>query len=305
MASQQNQFQVPNFQFRVLIIGRANAGKTSILQRVCDTMEGPKIYRIDRSGQRSQVQLEPSIERGLHDVEDELIFEKHDGYIFHDSRGFESGSEDELRIVQDFVRRKSREKRLKDRLHAIWFCIPMDNDRPSLDLKHFGDVCPDKNVPVIALFTKYDQFKRDIKMKLEDQCDHPDMDIDAEMKSVFDQHYLANLSGPPPFICLERMHKDDQRCTDLIALTSNLLSGGVVPLMLMAVQKDNLEVSINHAIKRTKEKFEEGSGSTEVVIKLCLAAFPWMWYFVVEQEQEFQQVSAPCFLALFPYPNQS
>ena len=25
------------------------------------------------------------------------------------------------------------------------YCIPMDNDRPSLNLKHFDDVCPDKN----------------------------------------------------------------------------------------------------------------------------------------------------------------
>jgi len=25
------------------------------------------------------------------------------------------------------------------------YCIPMDNDRPSLDLKHFGEICPDKN----------------------------------------------------------------------------------------------------------------------------------------------------------------
>jgi predicted GTPase len=29
--------------FRVLIIGRANAGKTSILQRVCDTTEIPRL----------------------------------------------------------------------------------------------------------------------------------------------------------------------------------------------------------------------------------------------------------------------
>jgi len=46
------------------------------------------------------------------------------------------------------------------------------------------------------------------------------------------------------------MHKEDQQCTDLITLTANSLSGGVVTLMLVAVQKDNLEVSINHAIKR-------------------------------------------------------
>jgi hypothetical protein len=84
------------------------------------------------------------------------------GYVFHDSRGFEAGGEDELKIVQGFIARKSREKRLGDRLHAIWFvllsiysnqftklsfryCIPMDNDRPSLDLKYFEDICPDKS----------------------------------------------------------------------------------------------------------------------------------------------------------------
>jgi len=60
-------------------------------------------------------------------------------------------------------------------------------------------------VPVIALFTKYDQFKRNIKMKLEDEHGHPETNIDAEVKRVFEQHYLASLrvSGPPLFICLE------------------------------------------------------------------------------------------------------
>ena len=33
--------------FRVLIIGRANEGKTTILQRVCNTTEQPKIFNRD------------------------------------------------------------------------------------------------------------------------------------------------------------------------------------------------------------------------------------------------------------------
>jgi hypothetical protein len=37
-----------DLKFRVLIIGRANAGKTSILQRVCDTTEGPNILRLSQ-----------------------------------------------------------------------------------------------------------------------------------------------------------------------------------------------------------------------------------------------------------------
>jgi hypothetical protein len=104
------------------------------------------------------------VQRGEHNIEHELSFTSHGGYVFHDSRGFESGDETELVIVQDFVRRKSRARLLKDRLHAIWFvfvsfgiysckftglfpryCIPMDNSRPELELKYFEHICPDKD----------------------------------------------------------------------------------------------------------------------------------------------------------------
>ena len=99
------------------------------------------------------------------------------------------------------------------------YCSPMDNDRPELDLKHFDQICPDKNgvstcklyelgltrrtfqVPVIAVFTKYDQFKHDIEMKLEDE--NRETDLDAEVEKIFDQHYLASLGGHPPFVRLE------------------------------------------------------------------------------------------------------
>jgi len=55
--------------------------------------------------------------------------------------------------------------------------------------------------------------------------------------------YFANF-------CPAGMHKDDQRCTDLIQLTANSLTSGGVALMLIAVQKDNLEISINYAIEQ-------------------------------------------------------
>ena|SRR5260221_12515626 len=58
-------------------------------------------------------------------------------------------------------------------------------------------------VPVIAVFTKFDQFKRDIKMKLEDDGRDPETDLDAEVEGVFKRHYLAGLAGSPPFIRLE------------------------------------------------------------------------------------------------------
>ena len=35
--------------FRILVIGRANAGKTTLLQRVCNTTEEPCIYDEDNN----------------------------------------------------------------------------------------------------------------------------------------------------------------------------------------------------------------------------------------------------------------
>ena len=124
-------------------------------------------------------------------------------------------------------------------------------------------------VPVIAVFTKYDQFKRNIKMKAEDEGRHPEINLDAEVENIFNQHYLASLNGHPPFIRLEsegswcnrlmnqcctnidstEMQRHGQRCAGLIEMTANALSGGVVALMLLAVQRDNLELSIKQAIR--------------------------------------------------------
>ena len=47
--------------FRILVIGRANAGKTTLLQRVCNTTEDPCIYDENNKNlvslHRSQVDL--------------------------------------------------------------------------------------------------------------------------------------------------------------------------------------------------------------------------------------------------------
>ena len=45
------------------------------------------------------------------------------------------------------------------------------------------------------------------------------------------------------------MHKSGQRCTELIEVTANALSGGVVTLMLIAVQRDTLELSVKKAVE--------------------------------------------------------
>jgi GTPase SAR1 family protein len=41
--------------FRILVVGRANAGKTTLLQRVCNTTEKPEIF--DREGNKVDLAL--------------------------------------------------------------------------------------------------------------------------------------------------------------------------------------------------------------------------------------------------------
>jgi hypothetical protein len=58
-------------------------------------------------------------------------------------------------------------------------------------------------VPVIAVFTKYDQFRRDIVMEFEDEDRDPGTVLDSDVHSRFTERYLANFTNDPPFICLE------------------------------------------------------------------------------------------------------
>ena len=57
-------------------------------------------------------------------------------------------------------------------------------------------------MPVIAVFTKYDQFRRNIEIDLEDQhCDAAL--LDTKVERIFNDEYLANLEGSPPFVRLK------------------------------------------------------------------------------------------------------
>jgi hypothetical protein len=57
---------------------------------------------------------------------------------------------------------------------------------------------------VIAVFTKYDQFRREIKMKLEDRHGYAvDLDANLEADRIFHERYLAHLKGSPSLVCLE------------------------------------------------------------------------------------------------------
>ena len=134
--------------FRILVIGRANAGKTTLLQRVCNTTEDPCIYDDNKnlvsvhrpkddfcfwhfqlawthlSGTPFNTDIyycvDPTYQRGIHDINRPFAFKSNPSFIFHDSPGFESGDEKQLQEVLSFMEEKAKLKEVDDQLHVIW-----------------------------------------------------------------------------------------------------------------------------------------------------------------------------------------
>ncbi|KAJ7300751.1 hypothetical protein DFH08DRAFT_795452 [Mycena albidolilacea] len=114
-----------HLKFRVLILGRANAGKTTILERLTGaSMDKAEVLRDGEilPGQVCRLLKYFDYHRGLHNIDDEVCFRSRPGFVFHDSRGVEAGSAAELSTVQRFVNARSSAARdLQNQLHVIWY----------------------------------------------------------------------------------------------------------------------------------------------------------------------------------------
>lgn len=160
MAVQQDLPQVPSS----ILPEEKTQERLSILQRICDTTESPEIYRIGPSGTRDRVRFRSRWHFRSHPLARFnwtihlrlcmfllfVVADREDiacgvacSISTTDSSSRTTSSEEELKIVQDFTRRKSRSQE-EDYLSCT-ASLTMDSDRPSLDIRHFDDICPDKN----------------------------------------------------------------------------------------------------------------------------------------------------------------
>ncbi|KAI5984576.1 hypothetical protein F5J12DRAFT_729308 [Pisolithus orientalis] len=147
--------------FRILIMGRANAGKTIALQRVCNTTDQPEIF--DGNGEKVRGAHIKLMQRGYHNIEDELVFKSNPRFVFYDSCGFEAGSEAELDKMKKFVTDHAKATKLRRRIYAIWYCIPLNENHWMVTAaeKKFFNECDSGHVPVIVLLTKADALNLD------------------------------------------------------------------------------------------------------------------------------------------------
>ncbi|KAG2125459.1 hypothetical protein DEU56DRAFT_961875 [Suillus clintonianus] len=206
---------------RILIIGRANAGKTTILKRVCKTNENPEIF--DGAGKKIDIAvLTASRERGEHDIENEMVFHDNPGFIFHDSRGFEAGGESEYDKVNAFIKALPVIVLFTkfDCLYDVEFARLMENGASRKDTKN------------LAPKRAEDTFANGHQLKF--------------------LYHSKDIRRPPKcHVCLPDMDNDNADCGPLIERTAETLDNEVLQQLLISTQQTNLEICMKYAVERT------------------------------------------------------
>ncbi|KAG8938179.1 hypothetical protein FRC03_007540 [Tulasnella sp. 419] len=223
---------------------------------MCGTTDTPVVIGEDGEEIDHSVLESPTAMRGMHDIENEISYPSNPRFVFHDSRGFEAGSTDEMDKVRNFIAQRSAQRDLKDRLHVIWYCVPMDSRRilstaeSAFFEKGTGDV------PVIVLFTKWDGQVVHAFSDLKQQGREP---LDASREAphhamgIFEKYYLpaiTNVSHPPAdYVLLGNMNKEEASCSELAERTANAMSNGILSKLFISVQETNIQISMKNAIE--------------------------------------------------------
>ncbi|KZP26019.1 GTP-binding protein [Athelia psychrophila] len=241
--------------FRILVMGRSNAGKTTILKKVCNSVDDPLIFSPSGEQIDSSV-VAPSAERGYHDINNEMIFKSNPNFIFHDSRGFECGSVDETETVQRFLSERAHAGELKNQLHAVWYCLPTDTARPILAADEtFFNGCGIGKAPVIVIFTKFDGLVTMAFNELRGHLSIKDARKQASAAAViklddlFKKPLQASKFPPTTCLYLKDMQRGNTTCSELIEATANAITDDALKGLFISVQQSNIELCIHYALE--------------------------------------------------------
>ncbi|PPQ89285.1 hypothetical protein CVT25_000877, partial [Psilocybe cyanescens] len=265
--------------FRILVIGRANAGKTTLLQRVCNTTEEPRIYNEGKNLVRSLCGAREGIalkscgilagnagkttllqRRGIHDINRPFAFESNPQFIFHDSRGFESGDESQLKEVQAFIEERARSTEPKLQLHAIWFCFVPNKSRPLLELEErFFNEQRAGNAPVIAIFTKLDDLIIQVFKRGSSREQNRQSALNV-LKDKFEEPLRGYKYPPKAYLHLEKMQVDEGKHQDqvkeLIKKTADSLDNLALQMLFVSVQSSKHQDQVKELIKKTADSLD-------------------------------------------------
>lgn len=140
--------------FRVLVIGKTGAGKSSLINRCFGVTEAAV----------------SEYKAGISDINTAIMARENGRFVLHDSQGFEPGEDRNFQTVVNFLKARKNMPDVKDQVHAVWLCfpVPLSADERLFErgveeffrMKATGELGP---VPIITIFTKYDTLVDEIE----------------------------------------------------------------------------------------------------------------------------------------------
>ncbi|KAI5996612.1 GTP-binding protein, partial [Pisolithus orientalis] len=240
----------------VLVMGRANVGKTTILQRVCNSTDKPEVFNV-KGNKIDDTVMQGTLAHGYHRIEQELIFQSNPGFVFHDSCGFEAGAAEEFDQMKEFV--VDRAATLRSKATECRFCIPMTENYRTVTAaeQKFFNECDTGHVPVIVLLTKVDTLHLDAIEELEDEG----WEIEGAQEKIAERerellekwlahikHELGKCKFPPKgYVSLQNGSAD---CNALMQCTANMLNEEGLQRLLISTQQSSITLCVEYAVHR-------------------------------------------------------
>ncbi|KAI6023591.1 hypothetical protein BKA83DRAFT_4261648 [Pisolithus microcarpus] len=233
--------------FRILVIGKTGVGKSTLINRAFGVTAAVSAHY--RPGEAN--------------IETELTSPENTLFVLHDSKGFEPGEDTNYEAAKRFILSR-RSGALKDRLHAVWFCLESPRAGARLLESAAEDFLKSKQatlgtIPLIIVFTKYDEFVNEVDMNMPDQSlETAGRKAESTLKKHYNRfiHPLARVSLPHVAVSTEEGY--EKTLPELVQLTYSMVSQWVAhepSVVSNMAQRVNPALKIQGTIDIGKKKY--------------------------------------------------
>ncbi|KAF8351702.1 hypothetical protein F5887DRAFT_912399 [Amanita rubescens] len=232
--------------FRILVMGRANAGKTTILEKVCGVARG----------------TQPII---IYDMSNEEI-NPNETHMIPSIEVLKSGARDELEIVQNFIAKRSACSSVKGSVAC--------NLVSSLHYTLF---------PLVVVFTKFDGQIIQEGGKLDDiEEDGVKWDMAKKNAEItFQRVYLPKIFDtkhpPRAYVRLEDMDLPEKNCPELTEKTADAIDDSSLQELFVLTQRNNIGLCVKAGLRHILYPKGTSEIPLEISFIAILSKFPHYW----------------------------
>ncbi|KAJ7912977.1 hypothetical protein B0H13DRAFT_2326747 [Mycena leptocephala] len=240
--------------FRILLVGRSGVGKTALINAVFGSTVAKEEHGI-----------KPGV---VEDINHEFILPNNPRLVFHDSQGFSHGDGKNFKTVMKFIKQRSENPKLEDRLHVIWLCIEIPMYGGSLLEVAEEKILKsrDLQVPIVVVFTKFDNPVNKMKRTLpKNTTDLATVSRNKARRKFYEDPEHAEAfsvirkSIPCVVVSVKRGYKESLDI--LVDLTEKEVKGALSYIWASS-QCPNADLKINASIKIGRQKYWRGMATS-------------------------------------------